>query len=84
MEDQESRLIYSFPRGSGEEVQIALRKYQGRHYADIRVWFLGKEDKEFHPTRKGVFFPIRQTSELKKGIERLAIAAEQIPPDMGP
>ena len=76
MEELESRLIYTFPRGLGEEIQIALRKYHGKHYIDIRVWFQEKKSKEFRPTRKGISFPALQTTELKRGVDRFLKATE--------
>ena len=76
MEELESRLIYTFPRGLGEEIQIALRKYHGKHYIDIRVWFQEKKSKEFRPTRKGISFPAPLTPELKRGVERFLKATE--------
>ena len=78
MEEQETRLIYSFPRAKGEEVQIALRKYHGRVYIDMRIWYQAKNESQFRPTRKGLFFSVDHSTELKKGIDRLAKATEEV------
>lgn len=77
MEDQEQEhhLIYAFPRGFGEEVQIAVRKFRGKHYVDLRIWFQAKNEKTFRPTKKGIFFGVNHVEELRKGVERLSKAA---------
>lgn len=77
MENEQSQLIYSFPRAKGEEIQIALRKYKGKHYVDLRIWFQGKNETSFYPTKKGVSFFLEQIPELRKGMERLSKAAEK-------
>ena len=77
MDEQESHLIYAFPRAQGEEIQIALRKYHGRVYIDLRVWYQAKNESQFRPTKKGLFFSVEHAQELKKGIERLAKATDQ-------
>ena len=80
MDPQEQHLIYSFPHGMGEEIQIAIRKFRDKHYVDVRHWFQAKNEKVFRPTKKGVFFPIERVGELQKGVERLAKASESLKP----
>ncbi len=77
MEDQANHLVYAFPRGLGEEVQIAIREFKGKYYVDLRVWFQAKNETVFRPTKKGVFFGMSHVEEFRKGVERLAKAAER-------
>ncbi len=78
MEDQEPKhLVYAFPRAKGEEVQICLRKYKGKSYVDVRIWFQGKNETDFYPTKKGISFSPELVPELRKGVERLAKAMER-------
>ena len=77
MEDQEIQLVHAFPRGKGEEVQVSIRKYKGKHYADLRIWFQGKNESTFYPTKKGISIFLEQIPELRKGMDRLSKAAEK-------
>ena len=80
MDEEESRLIYSFPRGRGEELQINLKKYNGKFYVDFRIWFKEKADAALYPTKKGISLGVDQIPELKKGIERLSKITEKPQP----
>jgi hypothetical protein len=77
MEEQANHLIYAFPRGLGEEVQISIREFKGKHYVDLRVWFQAKNETCFRPTKKGVFFSVGHVEEFRKGVDRLIRAAER-------
>ena len=80
MESQETHPIHSFTKNEDEEVRLNVRKYNGKYYIDLRIWFQGRESKGYRPTKKGVFFSIEHFPELKKGVERLAKAAEKFRP----
>ena len=71
MEDEQTHLIYSFPKGADECVQLSVRQYKGNHYIDLRVWFQNGADSALKPTKKGVFLPIDHLTELKKGVDLL-------------
>lgn len=77
MDKEEAQLIYAFPRTPGEEIQIAVKKFKGKYYVDLRLWFQDKKDREFHPTKKGVFFSVERIPDLQKGVDRLSKAAER-------
>lgn len=48
------RVLATLPRKDGaEELRIAVRSYQGRRYADARLYYCA-EDGEFRPTSKGI------------------------------
>ena len=72
---QETHLIYTFPKGNEEKVQIAIKKYKGRYYMDFRVWFQGKETQQFYPTKKGLSLSLDYLQEFKKGISELLKSA---------
>ena len=77
MQDQETYPIHSFSKNQDEEIRISIRKYKGRHFIDLRLWFESKKGEEYRPTKKGVFFSIEQLPEFKRGIDRLFKAAEK-------
>lgn len=77
MQTQETYPIHTFNKNLDEEIRISIRKYKGRCFIDLRLWFESKKDKEYHPTKKGVFFPLEQLPEFKKGIDRLLKSVEK-------
>ncbi len=80
MPDAETNLIYSFPKSNGEEIQIAMRKYQGKFYVDLRLWFKSREGEGgLKPTTKGVIFPMERLPEFKEGVDKLLVAWDKIP-----
>ena len=80
MEEQaESRLIYAFPRSQDERVQFILKKYRGKYYLDLRIWFKTKEKEELYPTKKGIFIPLDQIAQFRKGFEQAAKSVEKTP-----
>lgn len=80
-EQAENIPIHSFPNTNGEEIQIAIRKYQGRYYVDLRHWFQSREGESgsLRPTKRGVFLPVERFPELKQGVDLLAEACDKIP-----
>lgn len=77
MESQETHPIYAFPKNQDEEVRIEVRKYKGKYYIDLRIWFKSEKGDVYRPTKKGVIFSFDQYAELRKGVERLTKAAEK-------
>ena len=69
MEDQQSRLIHSFARNEHEKVNLTIRKYKGKHYLDLRIWFQAKDDANYLPTRKGLTLPMESLPELNQWLE---------------
>lgn len=78
MQENQGQLIYSFLKSEGEEIKFSVKKYKGRQFLDLRLWFKGEEDTEFRPTKKGLFLALDQFSELRKGVERLGKAVEKL------
>ena len=80
MPTEENKLIYSFPKSTGEEIQIALRKWQGKYYIDLRLWFESHQGEGgLKPTKKGVIFPMERLPEFKEGVDKLLLAWDKIP-----
>ena len=79
-EQPQSKMVYSFPKCTGEEIQIAVRKYQGKYYIDLRQWFESRQQGgELKPTKKGVIFPMERLPEFKEGVDKLLLAWDKIP-----
>ena len=80
-DQSENTIIHSFPNTNGEEIQIAIRKYQGKYYVDLRHWFQSREGEagSLRPTKRGVFLPLERLPELKQGVDLLAEACDKIP-----
>lgn len=78
MEAQDKKVVYAFPRGQGEEVQVAITKYKGKYYIDLRQWFQDEETKTLIPTKKGVFIPLECATELKKAVDRTIKLCERL------
>ena len=78
METEENQIVYSFPKGQGEEVQFAIRKFHQKYYADLRVWFHPEGQEEFCPSKKGISLDFSQMSQMTKGISELARAVEKL------
>ena len=76
----EKHLIYTFPRGPGEEIQAAIRKYKGRYFIDLRLWYMSKTENMLLPTKKGVAVSMDQLPELRKAVDRLSKASERFKP----
>ena len=82
MPEQGTHIIHTFPRNEGEEIQLALRKYKGRYYIDLRLWFQNEKGTAFRPTRKGVFFSIDHLSDFQKAVDSLSKTASDWPKGM--
>ncbi|MBI3317127.1 MAG: transcriptional coactivator p15/PC4 family protein [Candidatus Omnitrophica bacterium] len=70
--EQPAKLIHSFEKSETEQIRIELRKFKGRSYFDIRLWFQSEQSNEFVPTKKGISLGLDQLGELKKGLESLS------------
>ena len=79
MTSSESQLIHSFVKTKGQEVRLALKRYNEQYWLDLRVWYQPEKSPDFRPTQKGVCLALNQLSELRIGLERLTKAAERLP-----
>ncbi|MBI3313873.1 MAG: transcriptional coactivator p15/PC4 family protein [Candidatus Omnitrophica bacterium] len=80
MENEETHLIHSFPKGADECVQMSITQYKGNHYIDLRVWFQNGADNSLKPTKRGVFLTLDDFPELKKGVDMMAEAVQNLKP----
>ena len=78
MSNSTRQVIHSFLKKQDEEIQLALKKYNGQFYIDFRIWFKSPEFKDLRPTQKGVYFSIESIGEFRKGIEKLWAAADRL------
>lgn len=79
-EQPQTKLIYAFPMSTGQEIHIALRKYQGKYYIDLRQWFESRQGEGgLRPTKKGIIFPMERLPEFKEGVDKLLLAWDKIP-----
>lgn len=53
----------ALPRGDNEELRIELASYEGHSFVQARLHFRGT-DGEWHPTRKGVTFKLRELGAI--------------------
>ena len=71
---EEVHTVYTLPRHEGEEIHFELRKYKGRHYVDLRLWFQTDPKDEFKPTKKGISLAAERLPELVEGLNLLSKA----------
>jgi len=58
-------------RSDTEELRIAPREYKGRHYVDIRVFYLPEDNPEMIPTRKGVTIYKKELRRVHNAIQSI-------------
>ena len=78
---ESSTLVHSFPRGENEEVQLALTRYKGRFYIDLRLWFHNEGEEGFKPTKKGIAFSVDHLEDLENGVRQLSEACSKLKTD---
>jgi hypothetical protein len=66
----ERELVHSFERSPTEQVQVALSKYKGKTYADLRIFYKA-DDGEYRPTKKGITVSLDLLPELGEAITKL-------------
>ena len=69
---QEAKEIFTFSRGEREQVRGAVKKYKGKYYFDLRVWFHVENTSTYYPSKKGLFLGLEHLEDLQKGLEKLA------------
>ena len=71
MEPQSSTTIYSFTKNEREKVRFDLRKYNGKYYVDLRLWFQPENEQGFKPSRKGLAVAAEHLPALQEGVLQL-------------
>ena len=78
MSTGELLFVHSFTKKAGEKIQVVLKKFKGKYYVDLRLWFQQSQGQDFLPSRKGVSFELAHLSEFRQGVDQLAKAAADI------
>ena len=52
------------------KVKVQKRKWEGKDYLDIRIWFEGRNN-EWYPTRKGITIPFSLKEKLIKYLQNI-------------
>lgn len=47
-------LVSKIRKNANAELWVALREFHGKQYVDVREHFLSGDDRDWHPTKKGV------------------------------
>jgi hypothetical protein len=63
--------VAKLKKNTSAEVWVCLRDYQGRQYVDVREHFLLGDDRQWHPTKKGIMIPPTLLAQVIDGVEAL-------------
>ena len=78
MQNDQSHLVYSFPKSENEQIHLVLRRYKDRYYVDMRTWYTVEGSTAPKPTQKGICFPADLIGKLKEGIGELIGGCEKL------
>lgn len=67
--------VAKIKKAASAEIWVSLREYQGRQYIDVREHFLA-DDRNWHPTKKGVMLLPELLPKVIDGVEALEDASE--------
>ncbi len=63
-------IFMAVPRPGGQELRLALSSYEGRQFANLRVWF-NAGGGEMRPGPKGVTVPLWALGRLREALAEL-------------
>lgn len=66
----ESILLATIPRGTTEQLQIALSEFKGKKYLDLRIFYTTDSGNSWLPTKKGVTVSPENLELLKDTIDK--------------
>ena len=78
MDTGELIFLHEFTKRQGEKIQVVLKKFKGKYYVDLRLWFQTGPDQNFFPSQKGVTFELEHLTEFSRGVEQLIQAAANL------
>ncbi len=55
---------------------MCLREFQGCQYVDVREHFLSGDDRQWHPTKKGIMLAPALLAQVIEGVEALEEATD--------
>lgn len=61
--------VHTFAKSKSQEVRARLTTYQGRTYADLRVF--AESEGEYVPTKKGISFRVEDIPKLVDAVAAL-------------
>jgi len=68
--------VTKLKKNNSAEVWVCLRDYQGKQYVDIREHFLLGDDRQWHPTAKGIMILPTFLAQVIDGVEALCGVTE--------
>lgn len=68
--------VAKLKKNANAEVWVCLREYQSKQFVDIREHFLLGDDRQWHPTKKGIMIPPALLSQVIDGVEALEGVAD--------
>src|SRR5262245_60618888 len=63
--------VSKLKKNASAELWVCLREYQGRQYVDVREHFLSGDDRQWHPTKKGIMIAPALLAKVIEGVEAL-------------
>ncbi len=69
--------VYSFDKNALEQVRASIYEYQGKTYADLRVFWYDNTAGQYKPTKKGLTVNVVLLPELARAVDDLQTAAKQ-------
>jgi hypothetical protein len=63
--------VAKLKKNATAEVWVCLRDYQAKQYVDVREYFLLGDDRQWHPTKKGIMIPPPLLAQVIDGVEAL-------------
>jgi hypothetical protein len=58
-------------KNASAEIWVCLRDYRDKQYVDVREYFLLADDRQWHPTKKGIMIPPDLLAQVIDGVEAL-------------
>lgn len=63
--------VAKIKKNASAELWVCLREYQGRQYVDLREHFFAGDDRQWHPTKKGIMLLPELLAQVIEGLEAL-------------
>lgn len=64
------QVICDIQKSETEIVRVSTGEYKGTTYVDLRLFFRGRDNGEYRPTKKGLTLTSELFTELVKGLKR--------------
>lgn len=77
-QEDPGREIFTFSSRENEQIKGTVRKYKGKYYFDLRVWFQPEDSTVYYPTKKGLYLYLEHLEPLRKGLDKIAKVTEKV------